>query len=922
MRPEPLLASVQRARGGHGGKSAAGSTITEPDWVSAIESLPPGWDERQDVLVKASDAGVREEMNFCSRRRAEPETLAELLERRLPHQLWPPKTAPADRPEYPSGWPEGAPPRPISADMLWKRGVEVINEILDFSEAAAAAASADCIGEPHAKIEPLLLKESELHEWVKTVPGGWDTTDLADCVPVGWRTGSGSLRSRAAGDVDAEALRQWGRELGSKDMGMLSSIDGVVAGSGLSQDTVLMYHHTGFRKTPGPMMGEVQKEERAGRCTLGSPFPPIIPFRSVAYNCLVLKKYRMQDGEMVEKDKARVTTDDSIVVDGSDSRNAMIDKSLWPDHNLCAIQHLAEAVAIMRTARTPEAIAKVLTTFLTEFDDAGLSPVVAEKIVLWALDLSDAYRMLAVHWSELWQQGFIWIDGFRVNLRCLFGTSSMVGFFQRVSMHVKRRGDMDARRYDRVLPPAASTRVWMQRLAERMAGFNMMYLDDMLGATFLAAGQRPVAAHRTSATLAGVESRPQAHQRLNAQRFRKGGWKIAPDKIELGFRIVGLGLGIDSGDDPECPHEGDLFCPETKRRGMILDAEKLLPEKDASKERALRRATPRGPVDKLVGRLGNISQIEPAGRAQLGPLFAAVAAKHKVHGKLKLPTRLWLHGEASGQLGFQESLAWWLAALNRGVAAPLTPKRTFPPLGAPGTLAVLTDAAREDGTGVGGFTCIQREAVSKPSFLYVSVPWPRWALDDLQSNRLSMPAGEGYGSVAFIDAVLRTLEGVTHLYVFTDCLAFKCAVNSEASGSPQMDALVRWLFAQHPDVQFLAFHQPGKRNRAADGLSRDGHGGETAKTILREVLAADLLPEELELSDVSWEVFKEIASLPQRATKGLDTIEPPGFAQQARAAPIGSEGVGPSGVNLRAYHARPRRVSALKGTLAAKTSKL
>ena len=57
-----------------------------------------------------------------------------------------------------------------------------------------------------------------------------------------------------------------------------------------------------------------------------------------------------------------MTTDDSIVVDGSDSRNTMIDKSLWPDHNLCAIQHLAEAVAIMRTARTPEALAKVLTT--------------------------------------------------------------------------------------------------------------------------------------------------------------------------------------------------------------------------------------------------------------------------------------------------------------------------------------------------------------------------------------------------------------------------------------------------------------------------------------------------------------------------------------------------------------------------------
>eukprot|EP00966_Prymnesium_polylepis_P004260 97373-Prymnesium_polylepis.1 len=81
---------------------------------------------------------------------------------------------------------------------------------------------------------------------------------------------------------------------------------------------------------------------------------------------------------------------------------------------------------------------------------------------------------------------------------------------------------MDAEIYDRVLPLAASTRVvWMQRLAEKMAGYNMMYLNDLLGATFLTAGQQPRAAHRTSATLAGVESRPQAHQRLCAQRFRQ-----------------------------------------------------------------------------------------------------------------------------------------------------------------------------------------------------------------------------------------------------------------------------------------------------------------------------------------------------------------------------------------------------------------
>jgi hypothetical protein len=89
-----------------------------------------------------------------------------------------------------------------------------------------------------------------------------------------------------------------------------------------------------------------------------------------------------------------------------------------------------------------------------------------------------------------------------------------------------------------------------------------------------------------------------------------------------------LGLSIDSGDDPECLHGGDIFCPETKRRGMRSDAEIMLPVRDTTRTKALRHSTPRGPVDKLVSRLGNIAQIEPAGRALLGPLFPVVAAKH------------------------------------------------------------------------------------------------------------------------------------------------------------------------------------------------------------------------------------------------------------------------------------------------------
>eukprot|EP00966_Prymnesium_polylepis_P183965 4264049-Prymnesium_polylepis.1 len=86
---------------------------------------------------------------------------------------------------------------------------------------------------------------------------------------------------------------------------------------------------------------------------------------------------------------------------------------------------------MMRTARSPEALFKIVGHLLEAISDFGVPWEIFERVVLWALNLSDAYRMIAVHWSELWHQGLIWKDGFRCNFRCLFGAAHMVGFFQR-----------------------------------------------------------------------------------------------------------------------------------------------------------------------------------------------------------------------------------------------------------------------------------------------------------------------------------------------------------------------------------------------------------------------------------------------------------------------------------------------------------
>jgi hypothetical protein len=58
----------------------------------------------------------------------------------------------------------------------------------------------------------------------------------------------------------------------------------------------------------------------------------------------------------------------------------------------------------------------------------------------------------------------------------------MVGFFQRVSLSIKERGERDTSEYDAALPPAVTTQAWMRCLGRKLAGYSMMYLDDALGA--------------------------------------------------------------------------------------------------------------------------------------------------------------------------------------------------------------------------------------------------------------------------------------------------------------------------------------------------------------------------------------------------------------------------------------------------------
>ena len=854
-------------------------------WSSAVDALPEDWDERGDASGQQVELLRTAAIRFASRRRAAPAERGELEEAGLPWQAGPPTTRYVEPPPLPdgdeggaegrpAGWPRGAPPPPLRAEDLWKRGPEVIREMetwVQRGQLALRATARRAAGEQVPEVEPpqtTVWRLEDMCGWAQ--PYDWDQSDPANVWPMHLRR-PGDLREQLASDTSAEFFATWGERLAWTDADMLrqAGLEGVLSRSTMTRDTVFMYHHVGLRRTFQPAQELVRKEEEAGRVTAGARLPLIVPGRIVAYNCISQHKWKLVFDELKEVLKFRVTTDDSIEPEGCDARNPTIDRAEWTDPNLCRPQDLGEAVAIQQTVRPPGTLQEAAQVVLQAARQQGvcLPEAEVERIALWALDLSDAYRALAVHWRELWMQGFLWLDGLRLNLRCLFGTASMVGFFQRVSLFVLATAQTLMAEYAAAIPPSPRTVVWMERRGARQPGFQMMYLDDAMGSSILAPGERLHGAHRSSATLAGVESRAQAEQRLACQQFRRAGWRVQLPKLQLGFAIGALGIGVDTGDGPEGDGVGDLFCTEEKRQGLRAEALAVLPPRGMGASLRATHTTPRHVVETLVGRIGNLTQIEPAGREHMAPLYAVATATRQTARGREQPRRLHLLGDSQAQVAFREAAAWWAATLEEGLSVPLAPRMAFPRLGEPGVVAIWSDAAGERGTGIGAYAPVRLRGEGHPRLLYVEARWPDWAQRAFEANTLSMPAGEMAGTAAMVLAVRQRLEGVACVYAFTDCEPSQLAINSNASGSPQLHFVLQQMLTELGAAQILAIHQPGKRNWGADGLSRDGNGGATVAEVLRQAMAAGMVVEKLPFPETIWAALKGAQGKTQRANR-------------------------------------------------------
>ena len=836
-------------------------------WQSCPLAMPEAWDERADVAGEQWERRSAEALRFISRRRAEPEHAEVLAHRPLPTPHVPPDM-PVVEPQFQPNWPAGAPARPVRVHQLYYEGI--YDEILEMvGEIAGDVAEAEL--EVRCGVQPAPMRKRETRvwraaecqpEWARACP--WDCTDPADCVP---------LRPFSASEPVTHTLSksffvQWGERLHWPDKDMLHQIavTGAEGRSACERDTVIMGHHKGLRSNYLPARKEVAAGLKRGWIREGRLHLVTVPARLVPKNVVPRQQWKMVMGELRSVHKWRVTTDDSIESIAGDirSRNKAMPREDWADMSLPSPQTLAEAVAQIRSVAAKMGIVAQAAAL--------------ERIALWALDLSDAYREIEVNRSEWWQQGFVWYDGVRLDTRCVFGSAHMPGFFQRVSSFVLAVASFRVKQYDRQHPYSEARQAWSSYRSENVEGdngdcdFASIYLDDGSGLAVLGAGEpltgapdvrkRPVASSvtvdpggRVRLSLFGDKSRGQVHLQIFQDTFVEAGWRMSIEKIQYGLSLDLLGLGITTHG------EGALFVPEAKRQGMIMDIQAAIEPvaKDGSVDRE--------DFDRLVGRAGNLGQVAAEAKVYLQPLYRMLNAKSKYVDRRAQqtvsfkPKRIVLRGRGPTQIRCREALQWYKAALESGMSVPLAPRRQFPAVGDPGCAFCFTDAAREARTGHGGFTVVQRSKAQHAEFLYLEQRWSADVLTALQGNELSMVGGEAYGAVVLADAVLTELGDATHMVVFTDSAATEVAINTGNSPSPQLNLLVRWLVERWPGVQFLGVWQQGTRNDVADRVSREG-----LAAVLAEAEGAGLRARQLHACSSADDLLQAAWAEPQTAS--------------------------------------------------------
>jgi hypothetical protein len=852
------------------------------------------------AICNACDAAAANPPRFSSYRNLRPASDEELRTAPLP-QLLPPLPAVPRRDfdvltsnPWPPGWEER---RPISIEQLHKPGVyeayeewladgeiELLNAAIaatlpeSRSEWQAAcrlrrAAWGDRPAGPNASKRSYTIPASDLADGAADCI--WDSSDRNDCFPL--KPSSASTVFPGAKQIDRDRFQMMAESLGWTDFDLLDQIlgGGLEARTSCPRETVVNRHHPGFfvnfaaaAKTIASDISEEWVRPPPPRAHGKHGHLPTVPCHADPRDVIMRLLSRVvqhADGTSGIEDyfKARVSSNlsaggDLAVNAGTEPHDRAV--------TLPNIRGIGLAGAVCDAALVPKGEARVQASKpkrAAPGDDSA--PAGRARAGFYALDLASAYRYVCLQLLDLWCHCFMYLDadghvGICVDTRLCFGGAYGPNRFERITTlagaYIIHRIDL----YDAMHPYPPAVESWEQSRALAQAqgllpASNLqlrprslcVYLDDFAGSAsgdpapppvgypaldfdrgaMLALGLRPAAA----------DTRLVGHATIAAGELQLAGFGVATDKTMIGYSIISLGLLPDVIGD-------SITCPGPKQRLLLSQAD------ETSSTALASGRVERKTVERLTGRLCNISQLFPEIGAELGGGYRVANARRR-GGSRALLDIVSLPPSAPSHLNLQRMLSVARAGLTSNTGVALAPASRFAALGSPGVLAVTGDASGDiagGDAGLGGFTFDPSRA---RRVIIVSELWPEdialalaeSALEPhLRSGgpRLSMPAAELFTSWACAETAIAAgvaRSDATDIVAISDCQPACGALNRASSPVAQLQILL--THARALASQWLGVHVPRELNLDADVLSHPSR----VQEVLSAAAAANLLPE-------------------------------------------------------------------------------
>jgi hypothetical protein len=811
---------------------------------------------------------------FASHRRSRPAQRDELERTAYPTipEAIRPSVAEARQAGQPHGLdpPSGAfPAGKIAIEQLFLPGIwERIAEWMVAADAALARLRDTGAYEPPPT---LVIYQRELQEWARGAI--WDCRVRGDCRLCVPSTASDPppAADRQTRCMRRDVLTRLAAEVGSDDHDIVAQAGGggIEARSLTTLDLVFAFPQPGLGEQYAAAAAVIASDMAEGFSSAVFGHPPMVPCRVGPRNVVLQARTRVvpqPDGApplVEEYDKARVTFHLSFGARRLDDPTA----ALPPSPNAgCGDSDMQ----LHRAAEYGQCAAIVCAAADDEPDvDADA----------YCLDLTNAYSFLRTQRLDWWMQCYLWHGGIAIVVVVAFGGTHGPQRFSRTMAIPRAVGARRIAQFEAEQPPPPSVGAWvdrrraLQRSGALPSGEEQVrpwafrsFLDDINGWAHNDTVRVPEHLRRydeqlgasttlaTGGTPSATDSRASVHLRILIDLFVELGFEVAASKTQCGTAIISIGFR-------QLMRERRMDCPESKRTGILFLAARMAATLLA------RAPIVQRDVERLVGRVGNLAQIEPALLLWLHAGYALASPRTRRGVRV----RLRLRPGGARELEFTSFLAVASEVIGANRGSPLAPAAALPRTSDAGSCVVISDAsgdtAKGVSSGVGGYVF----HADRPGHVFiVSAEWPadvRRALADAQRLRaervadsprrdmLAVATVEAFAAWAPAQVVIDAFAlPCATVFAGVDCMPAATGIDAATSASPQMRVVIRAqrLLCEHWAAAWFS----RDHNTDADTLS---HPARVEEVVGRAEAAGLTTTVIRELPEAVWAVLRTAA---------------------------------------------------------------